>query len=103
MEELRDKIYNTYARMSYYSEVDDSNGSNEYLYENLDNANNGKNWYGDGSQPTSNINGIDGYWTLSTNAETYFSAWFVIYSGSVDSVSVGYDAIGVRPVINLKL
>lgn len=92
------KTYNTYARMPYYYEVGDSNGTNEYLYEYLD----GSYWSGfEGNQPTNNINGIFGYWTLSAATHNFSYAWLVDFSGHITSTYVGESARGVRPVITL--
>ena len=91
---------NLKARLPYKSEVANSNGSNEYLYENLD----GSNWYGSGTQPTNNISGIYGYWTFSSIAGNSYFAWYVDYSGGVSGSYVGSDGTrGVRAVINLKI
>ena len=95
---------NLKARLPYYSEVGNSNGTNEYLYENL----HASEWYGmEGKQPTINMSGIDGYWTLSSDAGSSDLAGYVnSYGGAganlVDIVVYG-DLIGVRAVINLKI
>ena len=96
-------VLNGKARMPYISEVTDSNGTNEYLYEYLDDSD----WYGtEGKKPTNNISGIYGYWTLSSNLDDSSFAWYVGCDGSLhhfdDDVSVDYGS-GVRPVINLKI
>ena len=89
------------SRLPYLSEVDDYDmdaGTNAYLYENLD----GSGWYESGTQPTNNISGIYGYWTLSSGAVNSPSAWRVYYRGNVSLGNV--DAgLGVRAVINLKI
>ena len=93
------------ARMPIYSsdanitEVASSNGSNNYLYDNLDSE-----WYGTGDAPSNHINGIYGYWTLSSIADRSIFAWSVYYDGFVGSDDVCDDSgDGVRPVINLKI
>jgi len=96
------KTYNTYARMPYYNELGNSNGTNEYLYENLA----GSNWQGiEGKQPTNTINGICGYWTLSAYSNDPKFAWRVSYYGIVNSnvQVINTTNCGVRPVINLKI
>ena len=96
------KVYNTYARMPYYNELGNSNGTNEYLYENLA----GSNWQGiEGKQPTNTINGICGYWTLSAYSNDPKFAWRVSYYGIVNSnvQVINTTNCGVRPVINLKI
>ena len=94
------KTYTANARMPYYSEVGDSNGSNEYLYEYLD----GSYWWGSGTQPTNNVSGVNGYWTLSSSASTSYSAWLVDGLGYVSYRDVFDDGnYGVRPVINLSI
>jgi hypothetical protein len=91
---------NLKARMPFKSEVADSNGSNNYLYENLD----GSNWLGSGTQPTNTINAPYGYWTLSSRAGDSDGAWYVYSCGYVDYSRVcGGGFSGVRPVINLKI
>ena len=95
------------ARMPIYSsdasitEVVDSNGSNNYLYENLD----GGYWdYDKSTKPTNNISGIYGYWTLSSRPDGSSGAWYVNYDGHVRTTFVGNnDRRGVRPVITLKI
>ena len=91
---------NLKARLPYRSEVDTSNIRDEYLFENLD----GSNWYGSGTKPTKNIDGIYGYWTLSSSDLHSNSAWAVVCVGYILSFDVGgYDIRGVRPVITVKL
>ena len=94
-------VLNGKARLPYLSEVANSNGSNEYLYENLD----GSQWSGaEGKRPTNNISGINGYWTLSSRAGYSDRAWYVDYHGFVDFISVDNSSCyGARPVINLKI
>ena len=92
------------ARMPYYSEVGGSNGTNEYLYENLD----GYDWCGmEGKQPTSNISEIYGYWTLSSYDDNSTRAWYVNQAGYVLIDGADYVGLsntsGVRPVITLDL
>ena len=50
------------------------------------------------------IEGIYGYWTLSSYVDNSYIAWNVYYDGNVsrDTVDNG-DIYGVRPVINLKI
>ena len=93
-------VLNGKARLPYESEVASSNGSNNYLYENL----NGGSWYGTGDAPANNISGINGYWTFSSyNVNSIFS-WIVYYYGNVDfSEVVRSNSRGVRPVITLKI
>ena len=99
------KTYNVYARMPYYSEVSASNGTNEYLYENLD----GSSWNGSGIQPTNNVSDVKGYWTLSYQTSGDQShAWVVWYEGDWNGglyehyVDDTYYKIGVRPVITIS-
>ena len=68
-----------------------------------------KSWLVDNTTYTSsvkditNINGISGYWTLSSNTQKSDSAWSVSASGIVSFATVrnGYD-LGIRPVITLS-
>ena len=51
-----------------------------------------------------NIDGINGYWTLSSDADYSTSALHVYYVGDVDNGGVDYEhGLGARPVINLKI
>ena len=92
------------ARMPIYSinasitEVADSNGNNNYLYDNLD-----PQWNGTGNKPVNNISGIYGYWTLSSGADNSIRSWYVYCSGSIltNRVSTS-DSRGVRPVITVQ-
>ena len=50
------------------------------------------------------IEGIAGYWTLSSSVDDSYDAWSVNSDGFVGNGAVGYDGyFGARPVINLKL
>ena len=95
------------ARMSIYTEINGEHGevanlneSNAYLYNYMDEL-------GGISSGEIAISGIYGYWTLSSRADYYGDAWIVYYEGKTSEPGnddyVGYDVIGVRPVINLKL
>ena len=92
---------NLKARLPYYSEVSSFNNINGYLYENLD----GSLWDYDGStQPSNNIGGIYGYWTLSSVVDDSNYAWIVIFIGRVSIINVDKDsAHGIRPVITVNL
>ncbi len=97
------KIYKSYARMPYRSEVSsfDSTKNNGYLFEYLD----GSDWdYDESAKPTNNIIYIYGYWTLSIRTYYPNSAWRVRYLGAVDICVGNYSSLlGVRPVITLKI
>lgn len=91
-------VLNGKARLPYESEVADSNGSNKYLYENLD----GSEWHGSGTQPTNNISGIYGYWFFASDFGGSDLSSGVGYGGGVDGRSVHNDNhFGVRPVISV--
>ena len=56
------------------------------------------------SEKPNKIELIEGYWTLSSNADGSSSAWQVDFSGLVGRHAVDYGSYyGVRAVINLKL
>ena len=64
-----------------------------YLYDNL---------YRTG------MDGPNGYWTLSSNANDFYLAWYVYCEGNVTTSYGGwiwgnFTSIGVRPVITLKI
>ncbi len=87
--------YKVNARMPYYSEVGDSNGTNTFLYEHLD----GSEWNGYGTR-TNVVSGVNGYWTLSGSFDC---ANIVEHDGYFTSGYVGDNYYGVRPVINLSI
>lgn len=91
---------NLKSRMPYLSEIGDSNGHNEYLYENLDSDT----WDGKGSKPTNNINGIVGYWLSAsfTHPDETNTAYIVMDNGfyHFENDTEG-SSIGVRPVITV--
>ena len=85
------------ARMPIYEELEDYNGENSYLYENLSED------YYEGIE-TNNIKGIDGYWSLTSGTGESYYAYAAFYVGDVfDNYDDFSSAIGVRPVINIKL
>ncbi len=87
------------ARLPYKSEVANSNGDNNYLYENLDSA-----WSGIGEKPINNINKIYGYWLLSSYEGISSQAWRIHFSGVIGASDVNVNVgFGVRPVIKVKL
>ena len=94
-----------YASDASITEVANSNGSNNYLYDNLDPAE----WHGTGTPPPLNdIRGIIGYWTLSSSSITSFYAWRVYRTGIITGYDSTMDHVsmlnyGVRPVITLKI
>ena len=105
------KTYNTYARLPYYSEVSNSNGTNEYLYDYLSHNSEEESitcWQGEGEHPKHDAN-VDGYWTLTCedNDSDPSYAFFVFANGYV--FGPGYYQAhesginGVRPVITLDL
>ncbi len=49
----------------------------------------------------SNIN-TNGYWSLTRNANDYSSAWYVDYTGKIDTISTSYNSNGLRPVITIS-
>ena len=89
------KTYKINARLPRYNEMSDSNGTNEYLYGYLDYSD----WYGSGTQPTNNIDGIEGYWSDSHNSVdgSYMIYSFGIFINMVETTK----SSGVRPVIEL--
>ena len=94
---VRMPIY-AYIDNPKYSELDDSNGNNEYLYEWLD----GSDWKGNENKPKNNITGINGYWTLSTSAYRTNTAWMVHFHGNVYYEYIDKkSSLGVRPVISI--
>ena len=93
---------NLKARIPYKSEVAESNGNNEYIYEYLD----GSSWTGSGTQPTNNISGIYGYWTLSSHYDDMIHAWYIYSMGYINTGVSDFrinesNAIGIRPVITI--
>ncbi len=89
---------NLKARMPYKSEIASSNGSNDFLYEYL----NESYWYGSGTQPVNNINNILGYWSLSSDSVYSDVAWRVYSDGTVmNNYVLNKYSHGVRPVITL--
>ncbi len=97
---LNDQIgyTNLKARLPYLSEIDSSNGANEYSYENLDNSN----WSGSETKPINNISGIYGYWTFLSEVDTSTRVWAVLSDGIRDVREIT-TYLGVRPVITLEL
>ena len=90
-----------YTRDTVTTEVSESNGNNEYLYENLTST---SYWAGSGTQPTNNISGISGYWTLTSVGSSPSVAMIVYYPGILfDDYAGSSSYYGVRPVITLKL
>ena len=90
---------NLKARLPFDYEIQNSDGTNEYLYENLD----GNIWSGVGTQPVNNISGIYGYWTGSTpdNAKVK-RANTVNYGGMKYATNVDVNnQMGIRPVISI--
>ena len=95
---------NLKARLPYKSEVSSysANSNNKYLYDNLacqDNTSLGGPYIC--VSGVNHIDGIDGYWTLSSSVNGSYFVWLVNFSGIVVGSNL-YDK-GVRPVINLKL
>ena len=106
------------ARMPYLSEVSDYDGTNVYLYnylivmcfDNLDYMNEVScedagyidGMYGEGIE---NIDGIYGYWTLSSSPFDPNIAYFMRNDGIVGNAGdvKEWRTLGVRPVINIKL
>lgn len=111
------------ARLPYESEVSEydwDEGTNGYLYNHLqvdccDEEENevacedADHIYGIVGERIENIDGIYGYWTLSSCPDFSDFAWAVDYNGIVnidfvDNDHVGNDLVyGARPVINLKI
>jgi len=93
------KVYNTYARMPYYSEVFDVSADKMWLIDYL---------HGDddvymGIEGRDNaISGVYGYWTLSADSTDNSAAWRVMHNVSIMNDAVA-DGTGIRPVINLEL
>ena len=92
--------YTTNARLPYYSEISDVSSSKLYLIDYL---------YGgeDADIPLTGRNGVEGvygYWTLSSIASSPYSAWYVYCDAGAGSTGVGnVGAFGVRPVITLSI
>ena len=112
-----DEDWNKIAEKGEVSDLK-SDESNEYLYYHmaLDGCYDNENDYnpvacedagyieGVYESGIENIDGIYGYWTLSSSADSSGDAWLVFYSGFVDDDGVADDyGFGVRPVINLKI
>ena len=104
------------ARLPEYSEVH-GNGKcltkaengNQYgscplwLVDYLHYTEDSSSYYNEENGKTS-INGIYGYWVLSSNGNVNNSAWRVSHSGYMSYDSVDNNASrGIRPVINIKL
>ena len=95
------------VRMPYKSEVDDysEEKNNKFLYDNLaclDFTSEGGPY--NCIDGLTHIDEIYGYWTISTDVEYDFNAWFVCYLGKIISTGVtNPNEVGVRPVINLKI
>ena len=95
------------VRMPYKSEVDDysEEKNNKFLYDNLaclDFTSEGGPY--NCIDGLTHIDEIYGYWTISTDVEFDFNAWFVCYLGKIITTGVtNPNEVGVRPVINLKL
>ena len=91
--------YNMYSRMPYYSELwDYLRPENIWLIDYLDGTNDET--FGINGRTTS-VSGVDGYWTLTSNFDYPYGAWYVSTGAYVTNNSVA-DYTGVRPVINLK-
>ncbi|MDO4963711.1 MAG: hypothetical protein Q4E75_06440, partial [bacterium] len=94
------ELTNLKARLPKYSEVSAANGTNSYLYDNLDLSM----WMMDQSyKPENYITGIYGYWSLASSPTNTSYAFYVNDIGNVSSIFV--DAAldnGVRPVITLN-
>ena len=109
------ETYNVHARLPRYSEVTNYDGTNGYLYNNLgvsckDNAGvqvtceNATKKEGVFEEGLSHIDGINGYWFLSSdgisgNMKAYCIEFESKKSKPIDTSS----SIGVRPVITVKL
>ena len=50
----------------------------------------------------SNIN-TNGYWSLTRNANDYSSAWYVDYTGKIDTISTSYNVITSYSIHYTKL
>jgi len=90
---------NLKARLPFVDEIKDSDGTNEYLYENLD----GSTWQGGGYQPTNNIPGIGGYWTSSSKVDSDGTLVYTITSfGKKHSAFAQVNnQMGIRPIISI--
>ena len=97
-EHFADFELNGKARLPYKSEItsyDSTNKTNAYLYDYLNSYNNIQ---------TNAISGINGYWALSSYADSSNLAWDVYYESRVGSLVVNIgNHLGVRAVINLKI
>lgn len=107
-------VINGKARLPKYAEV---YGTDKCLisYEGNENYGTCKSWLVDNLNVSEYytheidgvniINGIWGYWTLSSySGFDYDSAWHVHYKGDIGAYQVNLDNhLGVRPVINVKL
>ena len=100
------QTYNVYARMPYLSELSKVGcgylGYMEcplWLVEYLNDAEEetGKEYQ---QNP---VDGIGGYWTLSSSGKYYQSAWFVDSSGGSWFWYPSLTTLGVRPVITVEL
>ena len=77
-------VYDNGVKTNEYGEVADYDGTNGYLYENIDN----------------------GYWTMSSAFGTAYSGAYGVNSNVVSIFWLDVDppdSLGVRPVINVKL
>ena len=90
------KEYVLNARMPYYSEIENVSSSTPWLLNYLD----------DGGNQTNKVDGLYGYWTLSSAGVD--DAWYVACVGSANSDGPGHEMnvaagaeVGVRPVITL--
>ena len=100
------QTYNVYARMPYLSELSKVGcgylGSMEcplWLVEYLNDAEEetGKEYQ---QNP---VDGIGGYWTLSSYSKYYQGAWVVVSSGGSWFWYPSLTTLGVRPVITVEL
>jgi len=91
------KTYTVNARIPYYSELSNASESPLYLIDYLSNDYEitGRN----------GVNGIYGYWTLSSYSSGSSYAWYINFAGNLANGSgiSSNDSFGVRPVITLSI
>lgn len=89
----------SYARLAYFSEIenyDNTNKTNEYLYNYLA--------LNENVSITNNVGNVYGYWLLSSSTSGTGYAWSVDYGGTVYSASLfSSKAYGLRPVITVSV